>query len=272
MKKHATDALDNMLTSKLMKSVDVVDPTTVHFIKNDEEELKDDLSNYKKEIYEKPSVTVDTCICRFSEDQVKVLLIKRKKPPFLDMWALPGGFLNVKTDEDLDVTLDAASLRELKEETGIRRLPVHQLKTYGDVNRDPRMRVVTVAYFAIVTDQAIKKEKIEAADDAKEVAWFNLHDLPKLAFDHKKILKDLLERIQGRIQYTDMAFNFLPKTFTWSQLQKVYEVVLGRELITPNFRRKIKNTYDIVELDTKNVPSLGRPSKFLQYAGIKPIF
>ena len=262
---------DYGLYTKLMKSVDVVDPATVPTIHH-EEELKDDLSNYKKEIYEKPSVTVDVCICRFHEGQIKVLLIKRKKPPFRDMWAIPGGFLNVKNDDDLDVSLEHAALRELNEETGIKKLPVHQLATYGDVKRDPRMRVVTVAYFAIVTNEAIAKQKIVAADDAKEVGWFSLHDLPKLAFDHKKILKDLLERIQGRIQYTDMAFNFLPKMFTWGQLQKVYEVVLNRELTTPNFRRKIKNTYNIDELDTKNIPSLGRPSKFLQYNGIKPIF
>lgn len=262
---------DYELLTKLMKSVDVVDPATVPHIEH-EEELKDDLSNYKKDKYEKPSVTVDVCICRFHEDQVKVLLIKRKKPPFRDMWAIPGGFLNVAKDNNEDITLEKAALRELNEETGIKKLPVHQLATYGDAKRDPRMRVVTVAYFAIVTNQAIEKEKVVAADDAKEVGWFSLHDLPKLAFDHKKILKDLLERIQGRIQYTDMAFNFLPKTFTWSQLQKVYEVVLNRELVTPNFRRKIKSSYNIAELDTKNVSCLGRPSKFLQYDGIKPIF
>jgi len=239
-----------------------------------EEELKDDLSNYNEKIYEKPSVTVDIGICRIVNDKLTVLLIQRSKPPFRDMWAIPGGFLDVDKKKNPDPSLEFAAMRELREETGITKIPVHQLASYGDIDRDPRMRVVTVAYFAAVNDDMISNEKVEAADDAKKgsAIWWNLHKLPKMAFDHKKILKDLLTRIQGRIQYTDLAFSFIPKKFTWGELQKVYEIVLGRELVASNFRRKIKSIYNIQELDEYNQPITGRPSKLLVYKGMKPQF
>ena len=246
------------------------------------EELKDDLSNYNKDAYEKPSVTVDDCICRIVDNKLKVLLIQRSKPPFRDHWAIPGGFLDVGRTVDHttgvikepDPSLECAALRELKEETSVIGIPVHQLKSYGDINRDPRMRVVTVAYFAIVNDDLLNKVKVEAGDDAKKgsAQWIDMDNLPALAFDHAVILDDLRERLQGRIQYTDLAFQFLSTEFTWAELQNVYEIILNRKLVASNFRRKIKSLYNIEYLDTTKETEVGRPAKLLKYKGQKPIF
>jgi 8-oxo-dGTP diphosphatase len=156
----------------------------------DDEPLKDDLSNYDASTYERPSVTVDICICSIIDNVLKILLIKRKNPPFRDHWAIPGGFLDLSLNE----TLEEAALRELREETCLDGISVEQLKTYGDPKRDPRTRVVSVVYFAIVPWSEIQG-KVEAKDDAKEAQWFDLNALPELAFDHSIILRDLLNRI-----------------------------------------------------------------------------
>lgn len=246
------------------------------------EELKDDLSNYNKDVYEKPSVTVDIGICRIIDNKLKVLLIQRSKPPFRDHWAIPGGFLDVGhvvdhstgVIKEPDSSLEFAAFRELKEETSVQGIPVHQLKTYGDINRDPRMRVITVAYFAVVNDELMQGVTVEAGDDAHKgsAIWWDMDELPPLAFDHAQILTDLRERIQGRIQYTDLAFQFLPKEFTWTELQNVYEIILKRKLIASNFRRKIKNGYNVQDLKKTKETEIGRPSKLLFYNGQKPIF
>lgn len=238
-----------------------------------EEELKADCSNYDEKKFKSPSVTVDIGICRIDEGKLKVLLIKRKKEPYKGKWAFAGGFLELGHDDiPEDPTLKFAALRELSEETGVKNIDVHQLGSYGDVGRDPRKRVVTVAYFAAVPNKKISKEKIKAADDADDVMWADMDHLPKLAFDHAKIMKDLRVRLQGRIQYTNLAFTFLPKKFTWSELQEVYEIILGRELITPNFRRKIKSIYDIEESESMAMSSGGRPAKLISYIGMKEVF
>jgi ADP-ribose pyrophosphatase YjhB (NUDIX family) len=154
----------------------------------DGESLKEDLSNYDASMYERPSVTVDICICSPIGSTFKILLIKRRKPPFKDHWAIPGGFLDLTLNE----TLEEAARRELHEETSLEGFPVEQFKTYGHPNRDPRTRVVSVVYFAVIPWSEVQG-KVEAKDDAKEAEWFNFNDLPELAFDHSTILKDLLE-------------------------------------------------------------------------------
>jgi 8-oxo-dGTP diphosphatase len=231
-------------------------------------ELLDDVSNYDKDKYEKPSVTVDICICTIDDGQLKVLMIKRKHPPFRGCYACPGGFLDLPKRESLEKT----ALRELKEETSVKGIPVHQLYTYGDVNRDPRMRVITVAYYACVDSSVIKVQNIKAADDASEYCWMNLKDVPKLAFDHNKILRDLYIRLQSRVTYSDLAFQFLPNEFTWTQLQNVYEIVLDRKLVAPNFRRKIMSLYDLEETGNTYTPNKGRPSRMFRFKGIKEVF
>jgi len=227
------------------------------------EYLLDDGSNYDKNAYEKPSVTVDICICKIEDNDLKVLLIKRKNPPYRNYWAIPGGFVDIERKEDLKT----AALRELEEETGVTGVDVHQLATYGDPNRDPRMRIITVAYYAIVPSELINSQKIEAADDAKEYQWASLRDLPRMAFDHKKILSDFDERLRGRIEYTTDGFKFLMSEFTWSELQNVYEIVLDRPLIAPNFRRKIKSMYKINKSNNRKELDKGRPAQLFTFGG-----
>lgn len=223
-----------------------------------EEELKDDLSNYNKDAYEKPSVTVDICICSIIDNDLKILLIKRKHPPFRNSWAIPGGFVEIPKRENLEQT----AARELREETGLKNIYLEQLKTYGGPNRDPRMRVITVSYFALVPYNRIGE--IKASSDAKQAQWFSLRSLPKLAFDHKSILKDLLDRLKGKILYSPIAFSLVPREFTWTELQRVYEIVLGESIKPANFRRKIKAVYVIESLNEKS-ETRGRPALKLRY-------
>ena len=190
--------------------------------------------------YARPSVTVDCVVFGLDLDaeDLKILLIQRSGKPFAGMWALPGGFV------DMDETLEQAAKRELQEETGISRLYLEQLYTFGDPGRDPRDRVITVAYYALVklTDHTIK-----ADTDASDVAWFGVSDLPRLAFDHAKIVATALARLKGKVRYQPIGFELLPAKFTLSQLQRLYEVVLERRLDKRNFRKKILGMGLLVE-------------------------
>jgi len=216
------------------------------------------LKTYNPNLYEKPSVTCDIAICTIMNKELKVLLIKRKHPPYQDKWALPGGFVDLPARE----TLEETAARELHEETGLKDIFIEQLKTYGDPDRDPRMRIITVAYYALVPHDKIGL--IEAGDDAAEAQWFSLRKLPELAFDHKIILYDVLNRLVGKISYTPVAFNLVPKEFTWRELQTVFEAILGRKFIVPDFRASILSKYDIKVLDKKRkMEGKGRPSNLL---------
>lgn len=226
--------------------------------------LKDDLSNYDDTKYKKPSVTVDIIICTILNGKLHVLLIKRRDPPFRGRWAIPGGFLQVEANE----TLETAAARELKEETNLENIFIEQLKTYGDPGRDPRTRVVTVAYYALIPYNMVK-DMVRAGDDAAEAKWFQFPLYEKLAFDHNKILTDALLRIRGKIVYTPIAFNLVPKEFTWAELQATYEAILGTEIPPTNFARWIKSRHIISEtgLRQKRKSGTGRPRALLEYRG-----
>ncbi|MDP3026902.1 MAG: NUDIX domain-containing protein [Nanoarchaeota archaeon] len=182
--------------------------------------------------YEKPSVTADIIIFTIQNQKLKVLLIKRGVEPFKNMFAIPGGF--VKMNENLE----QAAKRELEEETGVKEVYLEQLYTFGEVNRDPRGRVITVAYFALINPEKAKQE-LEATTDASAAEWFDVSGLPQLAFDHKKILDYAIKRVKWKFEYTTIAFSMLPKHFTLTQLQKVYETVFEKKFDKRNFRKKI---------------------------------
>jgi len=188
----------------------------------------------------RPSVAVDCVVFGLDEQDLKVLLIQRDLEPFRGKWALPGGF--VRMEENLE---DAAR-RELAEEAGIRDVFLEQLYTFGDVKRDPRGRVITVAYYALVN---LAEHDLKASTDARSAAWFSASDVPALAFDHAKILDVALERLRAKVRYQPIGFELLPRKFTLSQLQKLYEIVLDRELDKRNFRKKILSMGILVELD-----------------------
>ncbi|MCI5083337.1 MAG: NUDIX hydrolase [Saprospiraceae bacterium] len=182
--------------------------------------------------YPRPALTVDCVIFGMdASSDLKVLLIQRAHEPFKDQWALPGGFVDMKED------LEAAALRELEEETGVKDVFIEQLYTFGAPGRDPRGRVVSVAYYALVN---LDEHPVQAASDARNVNWFSQENMPKLAFDHQLIFQTALERLRGKVRYQPIGFELLPEQFTLSQLQKLYETILGvQELNKRNFRTRI---------------------------------
>jgi 8-oxo-dGTP diphosphatase len=180
--------------------------------------------------YARPALTVDVVVFALDEEDLQVMLIERDLPPFAGQWALPGGFVRVEE------TLEQAAIRELQEETGLRDIFLEQLFTFGALERDPRERIVTVAYYALVN---LAGHNVLASTDARNAAWFPVSDLPTLAFDHAQIVDAALARLRGKVRYQPIGFELLPEKFTLRQLQHLYEIVLGRELDKRNFRKKV---------------------------------
>jgi len=175
-------------------------------------------------------VAVDVVVFTIREGALQVLLVRRGAPPFAGRHALPGGFV------DEAESLGAAALRELREEAGVRDLYLEQLYSFGDPGRDPRGRVVTVAYFALI---ASDRTTLRAGTDAVGAQWFAVEALPALAFDHRRIVTYAVERLRNKLEYTTVGFQLLPDKFTLGELQAVYQAILGRPLDKRNFRRKI---------------------------------
>jgi 8-oxo-dGTP diphosphatase len=190
--------------------------------------------------FPRPALTVDCVVFGLDESDLKVLLIQRDLEPFVGRWALPGGF--VRENE----TLEGAALRELLEETGLSKVYLEQLYTFGRLDRDPRERIVTVAYYALVK---LLDHRVQAATDARNAAWFEVGDLPKLAFDHDEILEVALKRLQGKVRYQPIGFELLPPKFSLTQLQRMYETILERPLDKRNFRKKVLSLDILEELD-----------------------
>jgi 8-oxo-dGTP diphosphatase len=174
-------------------------------------------------------VTVDIVLFSIRDRKLHLLLIKRIAKPFENRYALPGGFVHE------DESLDAAAIRELREETGVDRVYLEQLYTFGEPKRDPRGRVITVAYYALVPHN----QSLQAGTDASDAAWFPVADLPPLAFDHRKIVEYAHQRIRNKLDYTNVGFELLPDKFTLTELQLVHQAILGENLDKRNFRRKI---------------------------------
>ena len=206
--------------------------------------------------YPRPAVTVDCCVFGLDDEGLKLMLIKRLAAPFEDSWALPGGFV------DMEETTDAAARRELEEETGVKNLFLEQLYTFSGVDRDPRGRVISIAYYALVKPSELK---LQAGDDAKDAQWFDARKLPKLAFDHKEIVKTALLRLEGKVRYQPIGFELLPRKFTLGQLQKMYQFILGRDLDKRNFRRVILKMGILDALDEKQEGVSHRPSRLYRF-------
>lgn len=185
--------------------------------------------------YPRPALTVDIVVFGVSDDpaysSLRVLLIERKHAPFKGLSALPGGFVN------MNETIDKAAYRELREETSIKPSYLEQLYTFGDPKRDPRERVVSVAYYALVRST---DHQISAGSDAARVTWHEIDRVPQLAFDHKLILSTAIQRLRAKIRYAPIGFDLMPKTFTIGQIRQLYETLLGRKIDGGNFHRAIK--------------------------------
>ncbi len=188
--------------------------------------------------YPHPAVTTDVVIFTLLDGRLQLLLVKRANPPFKGDWALPGGFL------DIDEDLDTCAARELEEETGVSGVYLEQLYTFGATHRDPRERVISVTYYALVPQHTLTTPR--AASDAADVGWHAFDRLPKLAFDHAQIIKMAHQRLVAKLEYSTIAFQFMPEAFTLSELQCVYETLLNQSLDKRNFRKRILSL-DLIE-------------------------
>lgn len=277
------------------------------------------LQRYDASQFERPSVTVDMLIFTVAEElepnyrklspkSLQILLVKRADHPYMGHWALPGGFVSP------DESLEEAALRELWTETNIDNIYLEQLYTWGEVNRDPRTRVISISYMALVDSEALE---VKAGDDAEDAKWFRIEDkwlrenkmatesgtitekwvelrfwneaeelsatikitrtvsgrivreereiveTNQVAFDHAKIIQYALERLRNKIEYTDIAFALMPELFTLTELQQVYEVILGKELLAAAFRRKVADK--VIETNHYRKHAGHRPSKYYRF-------
>lgn len=201
-------------------------------------------------------LAVDAIVFGYSDNTLNVLLIKQKFGKLKDQWALVGGF--VKNDE----TLDDAVIRELKEEAGIKVNYLEQLYTFGKIDRDPRFRVVSVAYFALVNST---KFVLTADSDAEEAKWFSIKELPELAFDHLEIIQKAQQRLQNKLSYQPIGFDLLPKEFQFSDLENLYSSILEKEIDRRNFRKKLLSFGILEETDKFSQKKTGRPAKLFKF-------
>ncbi len=199
-----------------------------------------------------PAVSVDIVVFTIRDNQLKLLLIRRANSPHKGKWALPGGFV------DITEGLDEAASRELQEETGVSSVYLEQLYTFGKPKRDPRERVITVAYYALIPSD---KMQLQAATDAAAVGWFGMNELPKLAFDHADIVSMAHQRLVSKLDYSTLAFQFLSESFTLHELQDVYQIICQQALDKRNFRKWILSLEKIAETGEKRTGEAHRPAK-----------
>lgn len=202
-------------------------------------------------------VAVDAIVFGYQNKQLYVLLIKQKYGIFEDKWVLPGGL--VKNEE----SLTNAVIRELKEEAGITVNYLEQLFTFGDdIKRDPRNRVISVAYFALVNPE---KLVLKADTDAKDVAWFAVNEIPKLPFDHNIIITKAINRLKSKLHYQPIGFDLLPKYFPFSDIENLYKTILNQNIDRRNFRKKMLSFDILKETNQIQKNNTGRPAKLFQF-------
>ena len=202
-------------------------------------------------------ITVDTVILTIKNDELKVLLVKRENEPFKGKWAIPGGYVRMSED------LDAAAMRILKEKTNVDNIYLEQLYTFGDPLRHPVSRVITCAYFAL-----IRAEDVDVIS-TDNVAWHKVNDLPALAFDHKEIIQYSLKRTRERLEMCPVAYQLLNEKFTLTEMQKAYELIMGKKLDKRNFRKKVIQTEGLRELDEFSKSTSKRPARLYTFDNIK---
>lgn len=204
--------------------------------------------------YPHPAVTTDCVIFGFDGSNLKILLIQRGIDPYKGKWALPGGFLR------LDESAETGAMRELKEETGLETAYIEQFHSYSQPDRDPRERVITIAYLALV-----KLQDVKGGDDAADARWFSVNDIPQLAFDHDVILRDAIARLRERIHFHPIGYDLLPEKFTLKELQTLYESVLGVRFDRRNFAKKMLHLDILTQLDETVWPTPKREANLFKF-------
>jgi 8-oxo-dGTP diphosphatase len=188
--------------------------------------------------YPHPAVATDCVIFGFDGIKLHVLLIERGAEPYKGMWAFPGGFLQMEEDAE------QGALRELKEETNLTAQYIEQFYTFSDPHRDPRERIISIAYYALV-----KIQEVKGGDDAAKAQWFAIDEIPRLAFDHDRILRKAMEKLRERIHFQPIGFELLPEKFTLKELQMLYEAILGVQFDRRNFAKKMLHFELLNQLD-----------------------
>lgn len=201
-------------------------------------------------------LSVDCVIFGFEDARLKVLLYKRSIDPCRGMWALPGGFIRYNEN------IDEASARVLRETTGVKDLFMEQLGAFGEVDRFPERRVITVVYYALIKPG---KYNINPGADASDARWCNVNELPDTPFDHAKIIRNALARLRRQLKYKPIGFNLLPDKFPLLALQELYEAIYGLEFDKPNFRRKIMKMNLLIPLNEKQTGVAHRSARLYKF-------
>lgn len=213
--------------------------------------------------YELTSITVDLSVFTVENNKLKVMLVKRAEEPFLNHWSLPGGFLLH------DESLDAAANRVLNEKTGIKNAYIEQLYTFGEINRDPRSRVITIAYIALIPSKILAQPTSEKVSDR---IWASVDQLSKLAFDHKEILNYAVKRLRAKATYSNIVYGLMPKQFRLSELQRMYEIIINDKLDKRNFRKQMLATDLLEETGKKDHTGAHRPAMLYRFKKNKIVF
>lgn len=219
--------------------------------------------NTKYAGYEQPIVTVDLVIFTVNEDTLKVMLVKRADDPFADRWSIPGGFLKIRE------SLQDAALRVLREKAGVSDVYVEQLYTFGDPDRDPRGRVITVTYFALIPWKSLTQPP---SDKVSDLMWASVNHLPKLAFDHKEIVEYAVKRLRAKASYSNIVYGLMPRQFRLSELQKMYELIINDKLDKRNFRKRMLATGLLQETGRKEIAGAHRPAMLYKFKKMEIAF
>lgn len=209
---------------------------------------------YKNQKY--TIVATDIVIFTIRQERLQVLLIKMKKAPFFDFWAAPGGLV------PLDQTIDDAARFHLAQKTGLKDVYLEQLYTFGELDRDPHGRVVSITYFALIPSDNLN---LQTSSDYEDVNWFDVEQLPRLAYDHQQVINYGLDRLRAKLEYTNVVYSLLANEFTLTELQRVYEVILDRKLDKRNFRRKFLSLGLIVKTAHKKLNGAHRPAQLFKF-------
>jgi 8-oxo-dGTP diphosphatase len=221
------------------------------------------MNNTNNIVYEQPGVTVDLVIFSVNEGKLHVLLVKRAEKPYTGVWSIPGGFLRKGE------SLEDAAVRVMLDKTGVKGVYLEQLYTFGEPERDPRARIITVSYFALIPWKNLPQP---ASRKVSDLAWYEIADVPPLAFDHNAILDYAINRLRAKAGYSNIVYGLLPEAFRLSDLQKMYEIIFNQKLDKRNFRKRMLASGLLQETGKKDISGAHRPAMLYQFKKREVVF